>query len=540
LKRLYGSAKRSGLFVVPLVLAFLVFHGCTGRPGQKRDVTALRYGTMADPSTLDPAHSTDTGAALVVLKVFDRLVRFAPETLEIVADIAARYDVSPDGVTYTFRLRKGVLFHNGREVTAEDFRYGFERILDPRTRSERRWVLEEIDGADEFYRGQAESVAGIEVLDRYLLRIRLRRPFGPFLAQLCMEAASAVPREEVERWGEDFTSHPVGSGPYKFVSWKHDVDVVLEAFDEYYGGPPKIPRIRFRILPDLNVMLEEYLAGGLDFVDELPPGRVRDLRERRPDELKVWPILATYYCGFNFEKEPFKGNRKLRQAFNYALDREGICEEIREGIPIPASGILPPGIPGHDPDLKVYEYDPDRAKRLLAEAGYPNGEGLPEITLWYNTQIGHQRICEYIQHCLRKIGVRIKLKNLDTAAYWLATYAGEPAFFRTGWVADIPDPDNFLYTLLHSSQFGAPGNTTRYSNPKVDELVERARLLTDWAEREPLYREAERIAVEDAAWLFIYYYRDQALVKPYVKGIRYPLQGDYFIPWHEAYIEPGE
>ena len=527
-------------YAAALALAVLTCHACTGRPEQERDVTTLRYGTFADPATLDPAHSTDTGSGIVVLKVFDGLVQFEPETMEIAPDIAESYDVSADGTTYTFRLRKGVLFHNGREVTAEDFRYSLERILDPKTRSERRWVLAEIDGAEEFSKDEADSVRGIEVLDKYVLRIRLRRPLGPFLAQLCMEAASAVPREEVERWGENFTSHPVGCGPYKFVSWKHDVDLVLEAFDRYYGGSPKIPRIRIRILPDLNVMLEEYLAGGLDFVDELPPGRVKGLREQRPDELKIWPILATYYCGFNHQKPPFKGNLKLRQAFNYAIDRQGICEGIREGIPIPASGILPPGIPGHNPDLKVYDYAPEKAKRLLAEAGYPNGEGLPEIALWYNTQIGHKRICEYIQHCLRQIGVQIKLKNLDTAAYWLAMYDGEPAFFRNGWIADIPDPDNFLYTLLHSSQFGAAGNTSRYSNPKLDELVERARLLTDWSEREPLYREAERIAVEDAVWLSIYYYRDQALVKPYVKGIRYSVQGDFAIPWHEAYIESGE
>ena len=331
----------------------------------------------------------------------------------------------------------------------------------------------------------------------------------------------------------------MGSGPYKFVSWKHDVDVVLEAFDRYYGGLPKISRIQFRILPDLSVMLEEYLAGGLDFVDELPPGRVRDLREQYPDELKVWPILATYYFGFNHQKYPFKGNRKLRQAFNYAIDREGICEGIREGVPVPASGILPPGIPGHNPDLKLYEYDPEKAKRLLAEAGYPDGEGLSIITLWYNTHLGHQRICEYVQHSLRQIGVRVKLKNIDTAAYWQATYAGEPAFFRMGWVADIPDPDNFLYTLLDSKQFGSAGNTSWYSNPKLDELVERARLLTDWAQREPLYREAERIAVEETAWLFIYYYRDQAMVKPYVKGVRYSRQGDFAIPFHEVCLENG-
>jgi oligopeptide transport system substrate-binding protein len=520
-----------------LAITAAVVHGC-GASREERDTSTFRYRVSGDPSTLDPAHSTSTDSGVVVLKVFEGLVRFEPETLEIVPAVAESYDVSPDGLTYTFRLREGVKFHNGREVTADDFRYSFERVLDRQTRSERRWVLEEIEGAEEFSGGEAEAVSGIEVLGKYVLRLRLRRPFAPFLAQLCMEGASAVPREEVEKWGEDFTSHPVGCGPFRFVSWKHDVEVVIEAFDEYFGGPPKLRRVEFKVLPETSVALEEYLAGEVDFMDQLPPGRVVDLREKYPDEVKIWPILATYYFGFNHEKEPFKGNRKLRQAFNYAVDRKGICDVINEGVPVPATrGVLPPGMPGYDPELKGYNYDPEMARRLLAEAGYPNGEGLPVITLWYNTDPGHQRICEYVQHCLKKVGVRVKLKNIDTAAYWQAMYAGEPAFFRTGWIADIPDPDNFLYTLLDSKQFGAAGNATWYSNPEFDRLVERARSSTDWTERERLYREAEKLAVEDAAWLFVYYYRDVAIVKPYVKGIRFSRQGDFAIPLDDVYID---
>jgi len=506
-------------------------------PVQEHDTTTLRYRIGADPSTLDPAHSTSTDAAVVVLKVFEGLVRYEPETLKIVPAVAESFDVSPDGLTYTFRLRKGVKFHNGREVTADDFRYSFERILNPKTRSERRWVLEEIDGAEEFSRGETNAIRGIEVPGKYTLRVRLRRPFAPFLAQLCMEGASAVPHEEAETWGDDFTSHPVGCGPFKFVSWKHDVDVVLESFDDYHGGAPKLKRIEFRILPEITVALEEYFVGGLDFLDQLPPGRLHELREKYPNEVKIWQILGTYYFGFNHQKEPFKGNRKLRQAFNYAIDREGICNVIGEGVPVPASGVLPPGIPGYNADLKGYTYDPDKARQLLAEAGYPGGNGLPVITLWYNTDPGHQRISEYIQHCLKQVGVPVKLKNIDTAAYWQAQYAGEPTFFRSGWVADIPDPDNFLYILLDSKQFGAPGNTCWYSNPNLDALVERARSVSDWAERERLYREAEQIAVEDASWLFIYYYGDVAMMKPYVKGIVLSRQGDFAIPLHNAYIE---
>jgi peptide/nickel transport system substrate-binding protein/oligopeptide transport system substrate-binding protein len=527
---------RRHLELAVVVFAAAIGHGCA-EPASQHGGDTLRYRLSSDPSTLDPAHSTSTDSAVVVLKVFEGLVRYEPETLEIVPAVAERFDVSSDGLTYTFRLRRGVRFHNGREVTAEDFRYSFERVLDPRTRSERGWVLEEIDGAKEFSAGETHTVSGINVSGKYELRLRLRRAFAPFLAQLCMEGASVVPREEVQKWGEDFTSHPVGCGPFRFVSWKHDVEVVLEAFDEYHGGTPTLRRIEFRVFPETSVALEEYLVGGLDVLDQVPPGRLADLREKYPDEIKIWPILATYYFGFNHQKEPFKGNRKLRQAFNYAIDREGICDVINEGVPVPASGILPPGVPGHNPDLKVYAYDAAAARRLLAEAGYPDGEGLPVLTLWYNTDQGHQRICEYVQHCLKKIGVRVKLKNIDAAAYWQALYAGEPAFFRSGWVADIPDPDNFLYTLLHSSQFGAAGNASWYSNPQFDERVEHARSAIAWPERQHLYREAETMAVEDAAWLFVYYYRDVAMFKPYVKGIRLSRQGDFAIPLHNVYIE---
>ena len=214
--------------------------------------------------------------------MFDGLVRFEPETLKIVPDIAENYDISPEGLTHTFRLRKGVLFHNGREVTAEDFRYSFERILDPRTRSERKWVLEEIDGAEEFSRGEADAVRGIEVPEKYVLRIRLRRPFGPFVSQLCMDAGSVVPREEVERWGDNFTSHPVGCGPYKFLSWKHDVDVVLEAFDRYYGGSPRLRRIVFRILPDPSVTKIFIVLGIVNWagIARLVRGSLLSIKER--------------------------------------------------------------------------------------------------------------------------------------------------------------------------------------------------------------------------------------------------------------------
>jgi oligopeptide transport system substrate-binding protein len=529
---MYWFLKYRGIISGLVLFSFLLLLGCG--PTAKTNGVVFRYRLASDPPTLDPAHSTDTTSGAIVLKIFDGLVQFDEKTLSVIPAVAASWVISTDGRCYTFTLRKGVLFHNGREVKAADFKYSFERVLDPKTASERRWVLEKIKGADAYSKGQAPSVGGIDVVDDYTLKITLSEPYAPFLAQLCMEAGSVVPREEVEKAGNDkFTLHPVGCGPFKFVRWQPDQEVLLQANKNYYGGPSKIiDQLVFKIITNTNVALEAYKNNELDMLDEIPTGQVRLMQEKFPQDVKIWPILGTYYFGFNHQQFPFKNNPKLRQAFNYAVDKEKICRILNEGVSTPARGILPPGLNGYDPNLAGYPFEPDKARALLKEAGYPDGKGLPEIALWYNTSESHQRVCQYIQESLKKIGVNITLKNLDWPAYLKALEAGEALFYRTGWIADVPDADNFLYTLLDTKQWGAPGNYCRYSNVAFDSLVEKARLIASPQERVGLYRKAEKIAVDDACWLLIYHYGAVAMIKPKWKNIVLPLQGNFAMPIH--------
>ncbi len=490
----------------------------------------FNYRLASDPPTLDPALSTDTTSGAVVLKIFDGLVQFDPETLDVIPAVAERYDILDGGKTYVFYLRRDVRFHNGRYVTASDVQFSFERTLNPKTKSPRTWVLTPIQGSGDYIQGKTDHLRGIEIIDDWTLKLSLDHPFAPFLAQLCMEAASIVPREECEKWGADFKSHPVGCGPFEFVKWAHDVNIILKKNPFYYAGAPFIDKVTFHVIPSVSTAFEEYKSGGLDMLDQIPQGQIMRLRKLLPDDLKIWPFLSIYYIGFNLSKPPFKDNKYLRQAINCAIDKEKICRAIKEGVGSPAKGILPPGIPGYDPNLAGYPYSPEKARELLKKSGYPNGEGLPEITLWHNRDPRHRLIGECVQYYLKQIGIRLKLKNVEWAAYLEACEEGIPLMYRMGWVADYPDADNFLYILLHSSQAGAPGNYSRYSNRKFDELVAKAQIISDPKERIRLYQAAEKIAVNDAVWLFVYYDQETALIKPCWNNVVLSPQGDFTIP----------
>lgn len=474
----------------------------------------------SDPPSLDPAHITDTVSHAVASELFGGLVAF-DHALEIRPAIARQWRISTDGRTYTFELRDDVRFHNGRTVTAEDFRFSFERLLNPETRSERTWILEKLLGAGEFMMGKAQTVQGIKVRGSHTLELTLKRPFAPFLALLAYPAASVVPREGVERWGRQFSSHPMGTGPFRFREWRHDDRVVVEANRDYFQGAPYLDRIVFRVIPDAMTRFQEFKAGNLGHTD-VPTGLFRVVQ--RDPSLQSMLVsrssLGINAIQFNLEQPPFRGNRTLRQAFNYAVDKTAVARVILEGRVQPARSVLPPGILGHNPDLDGYPYDKATAKRLLAEAGYEGGRGLPPLTLHYNTGLVNRKIAEFVQGALRDIGVTITLRELDWPAYLNLVDSGQVQLFRLGWLADYPDPENFLTVLFHSRNIGSKGNLSRYANPRVDALLKEADESLDSAERARLYGEAEKIILADAPWIFLHYYSTDVLVQPWVRGLR--------------------
>ncbi|MBN1294114.1 MAG: ABC transporter substrate-binding protein [Candidatus Latescibacteria bacterium] len=514
------------------VLAVLNISGCGSPPEETDRVFRFRLGS--DPPSLDLIHATDTSSATVVFRIFEGLVDQDPETLKIIPSLAERWEISEDGLTYTFYLKKGVRFHNGREVTSADFRYNFERCLTPKNISERSWVLAPIKGAQEMLEGKSTSLSGMETPDDYTVILHLEQPFTPFISYLTMEAGRVAAREGIE--GAEYI--PVGTGPYKFISWEHDIRVSLEANEDWHGGAVSVKRVDYEVIPDVGVAYQKFIAGELDLINEIPPGQLTLIKEKYPQFIRIWPYLRNEYIGFNHTRPPFKGNLKLRQALCWSVDRESIVRNLLEGASTVANSILPPGIPGKDETIQGYGYDPEKAKLRLAEAGYPGGKGLPEISLWYNTNEMHQQVAQIVQDSFRKIGVNIRLKSLDWPAYLKACQSFEPDMFRMGWVADIPDADNFLYILLDSKQIGAPGNYSGYSNPKFDRLVEEARVSLDEAHRIELYKQADRIATEDACWIMLTYTKLRMLFNPDYDGLVLPLQGEFRIPIEKLRYAP--
>jgi peptide/nickel transport system substrate-binding protein len=536
--------------LLPLLAAvFMVALSCSKNPpGESADTDGkrviFRLRIPGDPPSLDPIHSVDLISQAVVCNLFDPLVRLDPETGAVVPGLASKWEAADSGLTFRFYLRGDVLFHNGRRVTAEDVRYSFERLLNPAFAGKRPWILLPLRGAAEFRAGRADGVEGIETVGDSLVVLRLEKPFAPFLVQLTMVGASVVPREEVERQGEKqgekkFGGRPVGSGPFRFVEWRHDSRIRLERNPDYTIQPCPaggVDLVDFVVVPNVSVAFEKYRAGELDLLDQLPPGQVALARKRLADQLHIWPGLSVRYLGFNLMREPFKDNRLLRRAFNYAVNRQAICEVLGEGVDVVSAGAVPPGLAGHNPELEGYSYDPERARALLAEAGYPAGRGLGEITLLYNNDPVDRRTCEFIQACLSEIGVEVRLKSLEWAAFLAAIRAGESLIFRGSWVGDFPDAHNFLYTLFHSANWGDAGNYTRFSHPAVDSLCLAALETVDPDRRASLYREIEEIVSREAPWIFLFHPGQVALLKPCWRGAAFPAVGLWAFPLERVFL----
>lgn len=512
------------------------------RPAAPGAEKVFRFRLREDPPTLDPALVTDNLSDAVTSNVFRGLVAIDPGTLAIVPAVAASWTVSPDGLTYTFHLRDGAVFQNGRPITAGDVAWSFRRVLAKATNSPRRWLLEPIAGAADYTEGRATDVRGLKIPDPRTVVLTLEHPFAPFLSMLTMTGASVVPPEVYDDAAKGYLRAPVGCGPFQVVRWQQSNAIEMRAFDRYYGGRPAIDRVVVRIIENHTSAVEEYRAGGLDSLDEVPTDPPPDIK----GDVLRYPFMGVGYIGFNLDLPPFKGNPALRKAFNYAVDKDYLWNVLLPGANTPGRGIIPPGVPGYDAELPGYPHDEAKARSLLAQAGYPGGRGLPPIALWVNTSEENRQIAEQVQADLKKVGVGIAIKEVDWAAYLKAVEGttdrpGAAQMFRFGWSLDYPDADAVLRLQLGSKNVGPPGNYFRYRNPAFDQLVDEALGLTDPLARADRYRRAERMAVmDDAVWLFLNYYGSMTLFKPYVKGVVPTPLGEFRIPLEKLRIEkPG-
>jgi len=517
-----------------LVASLLLIAGPVAAAGGKPAGT-LRGVFVSDPPTLDPAQTTDTTSSAVVRQIFDTLVEL-DEKLQPVPGVAERWTISADQRTYTFVLRGGVKFQNGRALRAGDVKFSFERAA----RGKRPWVFEKIAGAPAFIKGGVGEIAGLRVLDDRTVEIRLEKPFAPFLYLMAYDAASLVPREETERLGAAFATRPVGTGAFRLKEWRRDDRVVLESFPEHFRGAPRLERIVFRVIPAEITRFNDFKAGNLDFTD-IPTGHCRAVKADPvlKGQVAIWPTLGTHAVRFNVEKPPFN-DRRVRLAVAHAIDPTAIVDGLLEGCVIAGKGILPPALPGYRAAVTAPGYDVGRARQLLTEAGFPNGCGLPPITYNFNTGDLNQRIAELLQAQLREIGITLELRRLDWAAHIKVVDEGAVTMFRQGWIADYPDPENFLTVLFHSRNVGAAGNTSRYRNPDLDRLFDQADAMPAGPARMKLYQDAEQRLLDEGLWITLYHYASRALIRPNVKGLeRSPLSAapEFLAPLRKVTIE---
>ena len=508
---------------------------------------AAKWHEVSNPPQLDPHMATDTTSARTALCMFDTLVTNSNDGQKILPWLAEKWDVSKDGRVWTFKLRKGVRFHKtteggkptangGREVTADDWKWSFERMI--RDKSPRAYFIDCVAGYDEMAAGKAKNWSGIKAVDKYTLQFTLKKPFAPFLSVLAYNSLVVVPKEDVTKWGKNFSFHPVGSGAFAFESWKQDQKLTLKKNPNYWRKDakgkqlPYLDAFEMVIIPDGTVAWEEFKKGNIDMMREVPDRLVKDARKLLGKNLLEGPQPGTYYYGFNMSKPPFKGNKKLRHALNYAVDRKRINDLVLEGLFFPAMGILPPSMPGYNKNLKGYEYNPEKAKQLLKEAGFPNGI---EVTLQINQNIRHKAVGEAIQAQLAELGIKANIKVVDWGVHLDMLDRGESEMYRMGWVVDYLDPDNFLFVNLHSSNFGAKGNYSFYKNPEADKLMEQGRIETNHAKRMAIYQKAEQLIVDDAPWMFLFHYYNNVATQKWIHGAKLPAFGDYTVRMDEIW-----
>lgn len=497
----------------------------------------FRFAFDTDLRSLDPhiAYDAISGAALHLL--YDTLVDYAPASTEIVPSLAERWEVSPDGREYTFHLRPGVRFHHGRALSAEDVRRSFERMLDPaRVPCPGTSFYRLIEGFEDFQEHRAPHLRGIEVLDPLTVRFRLAQPDQTFLNVMAMPFSAPIPVEVADRLGRyGFSQNPVGTGPFKLERWEAGARLVFVRNQHYWRpGRPYLDRIILELSLSRYLQFMRFQRADLEYVHNTSLSTADYLwlinhAAWRP-YTQTSPDISMYGVSMNTEMPPFN-NRHLRRAVAFALDRDAACRS-RNYRCRPLGGIYPPGLPGHDPHLPgAQTYDLEAARREMRLAGYPNG--LPEeIPFWIQEGDAGMFWGQTIQADLARIGIRVRLRPASFSAFLENTERrGAVQLALAGWSQDFPDPANFVEILFHSRSIQAENsqNPAFYSNPTLDALLDRARVETNRERRIEMYRQAERIVVDDAPWAFQYYPVQTEAVQPYVRNYRTHPVWSYYV-----------
>ena len=515
-----------------IFISILLFSACRNTQTDTSDLAIFHYNEVSSVTSLDPAFARNQSNIWAVNQVFSPLVQL-DDSLKVQPCIAKSWMTSDDGLTYTFTIRDDVFFHDndcftnkkGRRVVAEDVRYSFNRIIDAEVGSTGSWLLN----------GKIDTIQPFAAPNDSTFVLKLSQPFRPMLGICGMQYFSIVPKEAVDFYGANFRANPVGTGAFQFRKWIENQALILTKNPNYFEKDkngerlPYLDGIRVNFVNDRNTAYLNFRIKQLDFLSGLESSYVDDLlkkdgtlRPENADEMQFFktPFLNTEYLGISQElgeDNPLK-NKKVRQALNYGFDRAKMLRELRNSVGQPAnSGFTPIGLPSFDAEkVKGYDFNPAKARQLLAEAGFPNGKGMPEIKLYTNND--YLDLCTFITRQWEDLGVKVKIELLESATLREMMKKGQATFFRASWIMDYPDAENYM--SLFYGKNPAPPNYTRFKNATFDQLYERALRENDDNKRFELYQQMERIIIEEAPVIFLFYDETARFAAKNVSGLR--------------------
>ncbi|GEN85133.1 ABC transporter substrate-binding protein [Sporosarcina luteola] len=490
-KRMWSAA-----LLLMLVLS-TVLAACGGNSGSGSDKDTLVFGRGGDSTSLDPSRVTEGETFKVTVNLFETLLNFGEEDTTVQAGLAKEWNTD-DGLTYTFQLEEGVKFHDGTDFNADAVVKNFER-----------WANGDADKFpyyDTMFGGfkddESHVIDSVTADGDYTVIIKLKRPQAPFLKNIAMSMFAIASPTAFEQGDDQFERNPVGTGPFKFVDWKTNDSITIEKFDDYWQeGLPKLNKVVFRSIPDNSARLNALIAGEIDLADGINPSDAGKIEENGDLQLIKRPSMNVGYLGLTVTREPFD-KKEVRQAMNHAIDKETIINSFFEGQADSAKNPMPPSISGYNDDIEEYDYNPEKAKELLAKAGYPDGF---EMELWAMPvprpyMPDGAKVAEVIQSNLADIGVKAKIVTYEWGTYLDKASKGEADAFMLGWTGDNGDADNFLYALLDEDNIPS-NNYTYFKNAKMHDLFIEAQTEVDEDKRIELYKEAQEIIHEEAPWV---------------------------------------
>ncbi|MBN9022749.1 MAG: ABC transporter substrate-binding protein [Rhizobiales bacterium] len=501
----------------------LAFGVAAAMPAQAQTPpNVLIVGQIAEPKSLDPSVDTAVNDFRILMNMYDGLVRYRDGTLEPEPALAESWDISEDGLTYTFHLREGVTFHDGTPFNAEAVKFTFDRMLD-----ESHPFHDTGPFPLAFFFSAIESTTAVD--DR-TVAFKLSEPYAPFLSNLAYPAGLIVSPTAVEKHGADFGRNPTGTGPFKFESWDSNTSVVVTRNADYWDGAPPLEAVVYRPITDANTRVAEMLSGGIDLMVEVPPDNLAQFRD--DDQFAVYEEAGPHlwFLILNTREGPF-ADKRVRQAVNYAIDKKTLVENVLQGTAEVAAGPTPPAFAwAYDETLEPYPYDPEKAKALLAEAGAEGAKLTFYVTDGGSGMLDPVAMGTAIQADLAKVGLDVAIETYEWNTFLGEVnpgLEGKADMAEMAWMTN--DPDTLPYLALRTDAFPDKGgfNSGYYSNPEVDALLEKARSSTDQAERAGLYKAMQKIVQDDAPWAFIANWKQNAVSTAAVKG--FALQPSFFL-----------